>query len=440
MESTKKSNPKYDLLERIFKIQERGSTVRTEIIGGATTFLTMAYIVFVNPAILSATGMDKGALITATILASAIGTMISAFWANAPFALAPGMGLNAFFTYALVIGRGVPWQDALGVVFLSGVVFLILAIGGLRQKIADAIPTFLVTAATAGIGLFLAFIGLKSMEIVVANPATFVSIGKFTTTSVLGVFALVLMGVLEHKRVRGGILISIAITTVIGLILGLVSIPDSLISLPPSIKPVAFKLNILGALKFALIGPIFSFMFVDLFDSLGLLMACCKEMGMVDKDGKAKGLGRMLHTDVCATIIGALLGTSTVTTLTESAAGIAAGARTGLAALVTSVLFLLTLLFTPIVGMVPTFAAAPAMILVGVFMFKSIGDIDFTDMKTALPAFVTVLMMPLTYSISTGLSLGFLTYIALHVGTGDFKAITKTLWFIGALSLLSLII
>lgn len=424
------------LLEKVFKIEERKSSVKTEVIGGVTTFLAMAYIIFVNPAILSLAGMDKGALITVTCLATAIGTFLAAFIGNVPIAMAPGMGLNAFFTFTLVMGKGVLWQDALGVVFISGVFFFILAASGLREKLASAIPTPITIASTAGIGLFIAFIGLKNMGIIVADPATLVALGKFDLPVTLSILGLVLMAIFELKKVRGGILISIVIITVLGMILGLVELPKAM---PPSIEPIAFKLNIFGAFKISLFGSIFSFMFIDLFDSLGFLIACFREIGLVDEKGKYKGLGRMMFADVSSTIIGACLGTSTVTTFGESAAGIAAGAKTGLASFVTAILFLLALLVTPLVGIVPMFAAAPSLVMVGVFMFKSVRDLDLSDIKIAVPAFVTIIFMPLTYSISIGLSFGFVSYIIMHAVAKEWNKINTVLWIIGALSLVNLI-
>lgn len=434
------SKASLSFLDKIFKYTERGSNAKTEVIGGVTTFLTMAYIVFVNPAILSDAGLDKSALITVTILATAIGTLIFAFLGNAPFALAPGMGLNAFFTYSLVIGEGVHWTQALGVVFISGTIFLILAITGVRKYIADAIPKELSIASAAGIGLFLSFVGLKGMGVIVGNPDTLVALADFTPTVLIALFGLVLMGIFEVKKVKGGILISIIVTTVLSIVLGYVELPTSIISAPPSIAPVAFKLDILGALKFSLIGPIFSFMFIDMFDSLAFLISCCKQMGLEDKDGNIKGLSRMLYADVTSTLIGSMLGTSTVTTFGESAAGIAAGARTGLASVVTASLFLVTLLFTPLLGVVPSYAASPALVMVGVFMFSSIRQVDFNDSKIAVSAFVTVLLMPLTYSISIGLCFGFISYIIMHVVSKETEKISLTLWIIGALSVLNLML
>lgn len=428
------------ILENYFKISERGSTVKQEIIGGITTFLAMSYIIFVNPAILGDAGMDRGALITVTCLASALATLLSGVWANAPFALAPGMGLNAFFTYTLVLGKGVPWQTALGIVFISGFFFLILSIGGIREKIANAIPLPLKIAVGGGIGMFITLIGLKNMGVVVANDATLVALGPITTTVLIGVVGLIVSMVLEIERVKGGMLIGILVSTILAFITGNVDVPSQFISMPPSAAPIAMKLDIIGAFKLSLIGPIFSFMFVDLFDTLGTLISCSKQMGMVDEKGHIQGLGKMLYTDVSATIAGAMMGTSTVTTFVESAAGVAVGARTGFASVITALMFIGALFFSPIVGVVPAYATAPALIIVGGYMFKNVKDLDFTDMKSLFPAFIIIVAMPLTYSISIGLSLGFLAYILLHLLTGDFKKINFTLLFIGALCFVNLIV
>lgn len=427
-------------LSKFFKVEERGSTIKSEIIGGVTTFLTMSYVIFVNPMILSESGMDKGALISVTVISAIIGTLLSAFIANAPFALAPGMGLNAFFTYSLVMGRGVPWETALGVVFLSGFVFLVLAFGGIRERIAHAIPLCLKVAVNGGIGLFIAFIGLKSLGLVQPNPATIVSLGKFTPQVMIGLVGLFVALTLKTKKIRGGLLLGMTVSTIIGMMTGNIVLPDQVVSLPPSIAPIAFKLDVLSAFKFSLIGPIFSFMFVDLFDSLGTLISCSKAVGLTDKDGKVQGLGKMLYADVLSTIIGAVLGTSTVTTFLESASGVAAGARTGLASVVTALLFASALFFTPVIAVVPAFVTAPALIIVGVYMFKGIYELDITDFRTLFPAFITIIMMPLTYSISSGMSLGFLSYIIIHILLGDFKKINFTLCVIGVLSLLSLLV
>ncbi|RUA09521.1 MAG: NCS2 family permease [Fusobacteria bacterium] len=422
-----------------FQLEKHNTNVKQEIIAGVTTFLTMAYIIFVNPGILGEAGMDKGALITVTCLAAFVGTMITALWVNAPLAMAPGMGLNAFFTYTLVFGMGVSWNVALGVVFISGVVFFLLTLTGFREKIIDAIPLQLRLAVGAGIGLFIAFIGFKNLGLVVANPATLVGLGEMNKTVALGLLGLMVMGALEIKKVKGGILIGIIVTTVLGIIFGIVEIPHGFISTPPSISPIAMKLDILGALKVAMIGPIFSFMFVDLFDSVGTIVACAKEAEMIDEDGKIENVSKILEADAAATVIGSLLGTSTTTTFVESASGIAEGGRTGLTSATTAVLFFLAMFFTPVIAIVPAFATAPALIIVGVYMFKNLIDIDFHNVEVAIPAFLTIILMPLTYSISTGITFGFISYGVIQLITGKSKEMKPTMWVIIVVALIELL-
>lgn len=427
-------------MKQLFKLEENGSDVKTEVIGGLTTFLTMAYILFVNPLILSEAGMDKPALITATCLAAAFGTLLVGLWANVPFAMAPGMGLNAFFTYTLVMGQGLNWQTALGVVFVSGVAFFILTVAGIREKVVNAIPLSLRISTAAGIGLFITFIGLKNMGLIVDNPATLVSIGPLTRPVLIGLAALLLISILEFRRVKGSILIGIAAATVAGILFRDVSMPDAVMSTPPSLAPIAFHLDILGALRWGLVGAIFSFMFVDLFDSIGTIVACSYEAGHVEPDGTIKKIDKILEADAAATVVGSLLGTSTTTTYIESASGIAAGARTGLSSVVTGVLFLAALFFAPLIGIVPGFATAPALVIVGVFMFRNIKEINFSDMKEAVPAFLTMILMPLTFSISTGLTVGFLSYLLIGVFSGSMKKISPVMWVIGLLSAVNLIV
>lgn len=426
-------------MEKLFQLKEHGTTVKQEIVAGITTFLTMAYIIFVNPSILSMTGMDKGALITVTCLASAIGTAITAFWVNAPLAMAPGMGLNAFFTFTLVLGNGATWEQALGVVFISGVVFLALTFSGLREKIIDAIPSAIRLAVGAGIGLFIAFIGMQGMGLIVSNPATIVALGKFNLNVVLGLIGFAIMGFLEMRKVKGGILIGIVVTTILGIIFGAVQLPSQIISMPPSPAPIALKLDVLGAIKPIFLGSIFSFMFVDLFDSLGTIMACAHEAEMIDEKGKIKNVSKILEADAVATVIGSLLGTSTTTTFVESASGIAVGGRTGLTALTTAILFVISLFFSPMIGVVPAFATAPALILVGVYMFKNLLDIDFHNIEVAIPCFLIILIMPLTYSISIGISFGFISYILVCLFGGKIKDIKPIMWAIGFFSVVELI-
>jgi len=422
-----------------FQLEKHGTNVKQEIVAGTTTFLTMAYIIFVNPGILSETGMDKGALITVTCLAAFIGTMITALWVNAPLAMAPGMGLNAFFTYTLVFGMGATWNIALGVVFISGIMFLLLTMTGFREKIIDAIPLQLRLAVGAGIGLFIAFIGMKNLGLIVANPATLVGLGPLSPTVILGLIGLTIMGGLEIKQVKGGILIGIVITTILGMVLGYVELPNGIMSTPPSIAPIAFKLDIMGALKISMIGPIFSFMFVDLFDSVGTIVACANEAEMIDEKGRIENVSKILEADAAATVIGSLLGTSTTTTFVESAAGIAEGGRTGLTSATTAVLFFLAMFFTPVIGVVPAFATAPALIIVGVYMFKNLIDIDLHKIEIAIPAFLTIILMPLTYSISTGITFGFISYAIIEIISGKVKTVKPTMWIIVALSTVELL-
>ena len=424
---------------KFFQLEKHGTSVKQEVVAGITTFLTMAYIIFVNPGILGETGMDKGALITVTCLAAFIGTMITALWVNAPLAMAPGMGLNAFFTYTLVFGMGATWNVALGVVFISGIVFLLLTMTGFREKIIDAIPLQLRLAVGAGIGLFIAFIGMQNLGLIIANPPTLVGLGPLSPTVILGLIGLTIMGALEIKQVKGGILIGIIITTVLGMVLGYVELPNGIMSTPPSIAPIAFKLDILGALKVTMIGPIFSFMFVDLFDSVGTIVACANEAEMIDEKGKIENVSKILEADAAATVIGSLLGTSTTTTFVESASGIAQGGRTGLTSATTAILFFLAMFFTPVIGVVPAFATAPALIIVGVYMFKNLIDIDMHKIEVAIHAFLTIILMPLTYSISTGITFGFISYAVIEILSGKVKTVKPTMWIIVALSTVELL-
>ncbi len=425
-------------IAKFFKVQERGSSIKKEIIGGVTTFLAMSYIIFVNPSILAEAGMDKGALITVTIIGCAIGTLAAALIANVPLATGPGMGLNAFFTYSLVLGRGIPWETALGIVFLSSVIYLILSLGGIRQKIANAIPHSLQVAVTIGIGFFITFIGLKSLGFIVTSPATLVTLGKFTPTLIVGLVGLIVIFILETKNVNGAMLIGIATATILGIIIGDVKMPTAVMSAPPSMTPIFLKLNIIDALKLTLVGPIFSFLFVNMFDGLGTLIACSKALGRVKPNGEVENLGTLMQIDVGTTMAGSLMGTSTLCFFVESSSGIAAGAKTGLASVVTAILFVLSLFFAPLIGVVPAYATAGPLIMVGVFMFKNIHELDLKNFKTLIPAFLTIILMPLTYSISVGLSFGFLSYIVIHILTGETKKVNAWLFFIGVLSVINL--
>ncbi len=426
------------MLDKFFKLSQRGTNPRTEAIAGITTFLTAGYIIFVNPAILSEAGMDKGALITVTCLVTFLATMLMALWANAPLMMAPGMGLNAFFTYTLVLGHGLAWQTALGVVFLSGLFFLVLTLVGLRERIVRAIPVPLRLAASIGIGLFIAFIGLKNLGLITQSPATLVQLGELSGTVLVGLAGLLLIAILESCQIRGSILIGVVTTTIAGMLFGFAPFPDAIIALPPSLAPIAFQLDILGALKFSLWASIFSFMFVDLFDSLGTLLAVCREAGMEEKNGNIPALPKMLTADAVATVGGALLGTSTTTTYIESAAGVADGGRTGLTSLVTASLFLVAAFFTPLVGAVPPFATAPALIIVGIFMLRTVSQIDFYNFEEALPSFLTLILMPLTFSIATGLAFGFSSYVLIKLLRGQIRQCDPVLIVIALFSLISL--
>lgn len=403
-----------------------------------TTFLTMAYIIFVNPNVLADAGMDHGAVITATILAAAFGTLLAGFWANVPFAMAPGMGLNAFFAYSLVVGQQVSWQTALGVVFISGVVFLLLTLVGIRRHVVHAIPPHLRHAIAAGIGLFIAFIGASGLGLIADDPATLVRMGEISTEVVLGLFGLAVITVLEIRRVRGSILIGIVLTTVLGAAFGKVSLPAGILSQPPSLAPVFLQMDVAGAIRWGMWGAIFSFMFVDLFDSVGTIMACAHEAKMVDEQGRIRRIDRVLEADALATVVGATLGTSTTTTYVESASGIVEGARTGLANVVTGLLFLVALFVTPLIAVVPAFATAPALIVIGVFMFRNVAQVDFRRLDTAVPAFLTIVLMPLTHSISTGLAFGFVACVLTAVAAGRAREVHPVMWVIAALSALEI--
>ncbi len=428
------------MLEKLFQLDRHGTTPRTEVIAGTTTFLTGAYIIFVHPSILSAAGMDKGALTTVTCLVAALATLLVALWANAPLMMAPGMGLNAFFTYTLVLGQGVAWPTALGVVFLSGVFFLVLTWLGVRERMVKAIPLALRLATSVGIGLFIAFIGLQNLGLVAKNDAVLVEFGRFSPQATLGLFGLLVAIILEIKRVRGAILIGIVATAAAGMITGISPLPSGIVALPPSITPIAFQLDLTGALQVSLWASIFSFMFVDLFDSLGTMLAVCREAGMTDEHGEIPRLPRMLTADALATVGGALLGTSTTTAFIESASGVSDGGRTGLTGAVTAALFFLAVFFTPLIAAVPPYATAPALIIVGIFMMRGIGQINFYNFEEAAPAFLTILLMPLTYSIATGLAFGFISHVLIKLALGKFRDCDPFLLAAAGISLVSLVL
>jgi adenine/guanine/hypoxanthine permease len=413
--------PPGSVLERYFRLSEHGTDTRTEVVAGATTFLAMAYIVFVNPDILSATGMDPGAIFVATCLAAAIGTLIMGLWAKLPIAQAPGMGLNAFFAFTVVIGLGVPWQTALAATFVSGFLFFVLAVTGVREAIIDAIPMQLKLAVGAGIGLFIAFIGLKNAGIVVADEATTVTLGDLgSSTTLLAVFGLIVTALLLIRGLKGAIFYGIVITSLAGMIVGLIDPPSAVVGSVPSLAPTFGEAiaNLPELLTVQMMVVVFTMLFVDFFDTAGTLIAVTNQAGLLTDDGKLPNASRALVSDSVATMSGAVLGTSTTTSYIESSAGVGAGGRTGLTSVVTAGLFVLTVLFSPLLGVVTSQVTAPALIIVGVMMAKSLGDIDWDEMEFAIPAFVTVIAMPLTYSIATGIALGLVLFPLLMVFRG----------------------
>ena len=418
----------------MLKLSLSNHNFKTEIIAGLTTFLAMSYIIFVNPQILGSAGMNKSALIAATCLASGIGTLLVGLFSNTPIAMAPGMGLNAFFAYSLVLGEKIPWETALGIVFLSGLLFLLLTLAGVRAKLVAAIPKSLVFAISVGIGIFITFIGLVNLGLVVKNDVTLVGMGKFTPTVMIGLIGLLVMVVLEFKKVKGSLLIGILSSTLLAWIFGKIGFPSRVLAVNVDLSPIAFKLDILGGLKWGFFGAIFALMFMDLFDSLGTLVACAHKARITDRGNYTSVINRLLGLDALATMIGAVLGTSTTTAYIESGAGIEAGGRTGVTAMVTGILFFLGLLFVPLIGIVPPYATAPALIMVGFFMIKEIVNINFEATEEAFPSFIIIIMIALTYSISSGLALGFVSFTILMIVSGKIKEIKPAMWAIALLS------
>ena len=426
------------MLESLFKLKEHGTNIRTEVIAGITTFLTMAYIIFVNPSILSAAGMDQGAVFVATCLAAAVGCFIMGFVANYPIALAPGMGLNAFFTYGVVLGMGYTWQVALGAVFLSGVCFIFLSLFKIREWIINAIPASLRISIGAGIGLLLGFIALQNAGIVVDHQGTLVTLGDLTDPKVLlAALGFILIVALEYRKVKGGVLISILAITILSLILGLQEF-SGVVSMPPSVLPTFMQLDIPGAFEVSMLSVVFAFLFVDLFDTAGTLMAVAHRGKLLDKDGNLPRLNRALLADSTATVTGALFGTSSTTSYIESSAGVEEGGRTGLTAVVVGVMFLLSLFFAPLAGMVPAYATAGALFYVAVLMLSALTNIDWSDLTESAPAVVVALVMPLTYSIANGIVLGFITYTAVKFLSGRRAEISLSVWVLAAVFVLKL--
>ncbi len=420
------------MLQRYFRLQENHTTVRAEFLGGLTTFITMAYIVVVNPQILSKTGMPVEGVVFATCIASAAATLVMGLYANYPIALAPGMSLNAYFTYSVCLAMHIPWQTALGVIFFSGVFFLILTVTRLREQIVNGIPDCLKHSTAGGIGMFIAFVGLRNANLVVANPATLVSLGSLSNREAqLACAGLAIILILMTRNITGAILIGVVATTLLGIFRGMARWPEHIVSLPhPS--GTWLKLDLHGAMRLGLLEIIFVFLFVDLFDNVGTLLGVCEQGGFV-KDGKIPRVGRALISDAVGTILGALTGTSTVTSYIESAAGVAAGARTGLSNVFVAGFFLLAAFFAPLASAIPGYATAPALIVVGALMTESIGRVTWADFTEAIPAFVTLLATPLTFSIATGLSLGLIAYTLVKVAAGKFREVSPVIWILTAL-------
>lgn len=408
-------------LEQYFRFAEHGTDWHTETLAGVTTFVTMAYIIFVNPSILSETGMPIAAVTVATCLCAAFGSVLMGALANYPLALAPGMGLNAYFTYTVVKGMGVPWQTALGAVFLSGVIFLLLTLSGIRQRLLAAIPYQLHAAVAGGIGLFIAFIGLRNAGMIVPSTATLVTLGNLhAPATLLAVFGIALIAVLQVLRVRAAMLIGVLGTTLLGGLLGQVHWHPVWVS-PGALRATALHLDVRGALRLNALEIIFVFLFVDLFDNIGTLVAVTERAGLIATDKTIPRLERIFFADAAATVVGSLAGTSTVTSYIESAAGVAVGGRTGVTAIVTGLLFFAAMFVAPLVGVIPAFATSPALILVGALMVASAARIDWDEPRVAVPAFLTLLLIPLTYSIATGLSFGIISFAALELLTGKGK-------------------
>ena len=423
------------MLQKLFGFNPKETTVKTEIMAGITTFLTMAYILAVNPNILGETGMDKGALFTTTVIMSAIPTIFMGLYAKLPLALAPGMGLNAFFAYTICLIMGYSWQFALTAVFLEGLAFILLTVTNLREKIVDVIPDGLKTAISAGIGLYIAFIGLKNAEVIVDNPATLVSLGHLTSGSgLLAIIGIILTSVLLVKNVKGALLIGILATTLIGIPMGITNL-DGFSSIPPSIEPIFMKFEWSNIFTAEMATIVFTLLFVDLFDCIGTVIGVTTRAGMVGEDGKIPHLKKVFMVDSLSTAAGAAMGTSTVAVYVESAAGVNEGGRSGLTAFTTGICFLIALFFAPFFLAIPAAATAPVLVLVGLMMMSNIWKIDFFDYKESIPAFVCMLFMPLAYSISDGILLGHLTYVIVNLLSGNRKNLTTGMYILAVIFL-----
>lgn len=427
-------------IEKLFKLRENQTSVRTEILAGLTTFVTMAYILAVNPNILSQTGMDQGALFTSTAVAAFVGTACMAFIANLPFALAPGMGLNAFFTYTVVMDMGASWQFALTAVFLEGLLFILLTLTRVREIIVNAIPVSIKNSISVGIGFFIAFIGLFGSGIIVQGDGVPITLGNLLEpNAIVAVLGIIITAVLVIKKVNAAILIGILASTILGFLFGVTKLPSSIISMPPSIAPIFMKFEWNNIFSADMLIVMMTFLFVDMFDTIGTLVGVSAKANMLDKNGNIPKAREALLADALGTTAGAILGTSTVTVYVESASGVSQGGRTGLTALSTGVFFLIALIFSPIFLSIPTAATTPALVVVGLYMMAPIKNIDLEDWTEALPAFLTMIIMPFGYSIAQGIVFGIISYVALKIFSGRAKGVSPVLYVLAALFILKII-
>lgn len=420
------------LAERVFKLSERGTDMRTEVIAGITTFMAMAYIIFVNPSILQMAGMPFGPLAVSTCLAAAIATLLMAFLANYPVALASSMGLNAFFAYSVCGAMGVPWQTALGAIMAEGVIFVVLSLTHVRSMIVDSVPISLKHAIASGIGIFIALIGLINGGVVVSSEATILTFGQFKNNApaILTIAGIIVIGALEARRVKGAILWGMLLITIVSMPLGITELPDAPLSMPPSIAPIFMKMDLSGLFSLDFWTIVFTFLFVDMFDTIGTLIGTAGRAGLLDEEGRLKGSDRALLADSLGTCAGAALGVSTVASFVESAAGVGVGGRTGLSSVVTAVLFLLAIFFGPVIGMVPACATAPALVFVGIYMLMEIRKMNYDDWTELLPSAAAVLVMPFAYSVSAGIEMGFISYALVKLMAGRAKEVPIAIWIL----------
>ena len=418
------------MLERIFSLKSNNTSVRKELLAGFTTFVTMAYIIFVNPQIMSISGMDQGASFVATCMAAAIACMFMGFYANWPVGLAPGMGLNAFFTFTVVGELGYSWEIALGAVFIAGILFVIMSVTNLRKWMLESIPLNLRISMGCGVGLFVGFIGLKSGGLIISNEATLLSLGNFAQIeTLLSALGFLIISILAVRKVPGAIILGVLIITLIGIGIGLIEF-NGLVSVPPSIAPTFLKMDILGALDVAMISIIFSFLFVNLFDTAGTLLGVANRANLVNKDGEIIDIDKALKADSSSSVVGTFFGCSPVTSYVESSAGVEAGGRTGLTAVIVGIFFLISIFFSPLASIIPTFATAGALIYVAILMLSGMEKLNWSEITELLPALIIIVMIPLTFSIANGIALGFIAYITLKVFTGGQADITYGAWFL----------